>query len=169
MVGYHGTSIGKAQQVCANGFCPSSGAGEWLGHGVYFWTAEDAAWVWATRFFGEKAAVVEATLVLGHCLDLDQMSEEGRFLREVGAELVRDCEARSVAVPLDEGEEKRLQCAVVNRAAENTSPLTDSVMATCPAGEIIVGTSFRSQTRMQICIRSLQCVHHPLVLSRRNP
>lgn len=68
---YHGTSQEAAREILASRFRLSEGAGEWLGHGVYFFTSLDEAWLWAERKFRTKAAVIQATVVFGYCLDLD--------------------------------------------------------------------------------------------------
>src|SRR5688500_3880636 len=69
---YHGTSVEHATEVVqGKAFLLSENDYDWLGHGVYFWEcAPFRAWDWATAKYGADAAVIEAEIRLGHCLDL---------------------------------------------------------------------------------------------------
>jgi hypothetical protein len=72
VTGYHGTSLQTATSILSGGtFELSQNDYDWLGHGVYFWEhAPYRAWDWAKEKYGSDAAVIEAEIRLGHCLDL---------------------------------------------------------------------------------------------------
>lgn len=167
--GFHGTCSAGAATILSHGFQRSTGDGEWLGHGVYFWDNADAAWFWAERCHGKKAAVLKATLVLGYCLDLDSPAILQDLLSKVRRELEATCEKEGKMLPENEGSEHRLHCAVLNLAAEHTFPPTDSIIRTCPSGApVFAGSDILSETRRQICIRTLTNIHHPTREYRRN-
>ncbi len=66
---------------------PSLGDREWPGHRVYLWTSTEAGWLWARRRFPRPPAVIQATLVLGDCLDLGNALNVERFISDVHREL----------------------------------------------------------------------------------
>jgi len=75
VLGYHGTSATRAQQIMHEGFRISRNDWDWLGEGVYFW--QDAplrALEWARTWPGAKGgggrAVIRARLRLAGCMDL---------------------------------------------------------------------------------------------------
>lgn len=162
LIGFHGTSQAQAATIVNGAFTPSAGDGEWLGHGVYFWDSPDAAWLWAEKHHRRSPAVVRATLVLGYCLDLDAPAGLTQFLREVYAELVAICEKERRPVPENIGHDRTLDCALLNLAARRTSRPVDSIIRTCPSGErVYPGADLLSETRRQICMRSIDLIQHP--------
>src|SRR5258706_15608588 len=72
VTGYHGTSVQRAAVIVQGGaFHLSQNDYDWIGHGMYFWEhAPYRAWEWAKQKHGQDAAVVEAEIRLGRCLDL---------------------------------------------------------------------------------------------------
>jgi len=71
VTGYHGTSADRGALILSMGrFLVSENDWDWLGHGVYFWEGEVRAHEWATQRFGKEAAVIQAKINLGLCLDL---------------------------------------------------------------------------------------------------
>ncbi|MGT3338122.1 hypothetical protein ACVSUB_13830 [Yersinia enterocolitica] len=87
-VGYHGTSLSSACQILSTGFRNSSGEGEWLGHGVYFFIEGHTdpfvkAIAWAkrrsilisNRRHSSKYAVLETKIVTTAHLDLDDRED----------------------------------------------------------------------------------------------
>lgn len=167
VVGYHGTSTSAAYTIIAKGFEPSTGLNEWLGHGVYFWSKVDAAWLWGERCH-KRCAVVEASLVLGYCLDLDNPDPLTDFLRDVGAELDVDLLNDGRSLPSSTGDEQMYNCELLNRAAVSTYPITDSIIRTFSAGPAIVKRSdLRAATRLQICVRNLDHILNPVLHTER--
>jgi hypothetical protein len=168
-VGYHGTSADGAAKIASKGFVPSQGSGEWLGHGVYFWKNEDAAWVWADRH--RKPAVVRATVFLGYCLDLDTPVELKLepFFKKVHGELDSLCRAQGKPLPVNDGHDLRLTCEIMNLAAIRRDPPTDSIICTFQVGDpLFPGAELRTQTRRQICVRNLTNIHYPRALYQRS-
>lgn len=71
VTGYHGTSADRGALILSMGrFLVSENDWDWLGHGVYFWEGEVRVHEWATQRFGKEAAVIQAKINLGLCLDL---------------------------------------------------------------------------------------------------
>lgn len=165
---YHGTSSACAANIERQGFLPSLGPGEWLGHGAYFFDDLEMAWFWAERDHGQKAAVVKATLVLGYCLNLDALAPLADFLRDVHTELEAQHETSKTPFPINEGSDYRYYCALLNLAATRTSPATNSIIRVCPAGTPILPTGdLLSETGRQICMRTLSNIHNPIPVYRR--
>jgi hypothetical protein len=69
-IGFHGTSVERAERILAHGFEASRNDYDWLGDGAYFFQdALGRAREWAQRF-GSQAAVIGAEIDLDDCLDL---------------------------------------------------------------------------------------------------
>jgi hypothetical protein len=99
-IGYHGTSVERAERILVSGFQASRNDYDWLGDGVYFF--QDAplrAWEWATERFAGDAAVVGAEIDLAGCVDLLDIAWERpianaherflRYLAQTGADVPR--------------------------------------------------------------------------------
>lgn len=168
IVGYHGTSIGSARAALSKGFKASMGPGEWLGHGVYFWEGAAEAWLWAERSHSKKGAVIEATLVLGYCFDLDNQDPPGEFIQAVHSQLLLELERAGQAIPENIGDQHNLNCAILNKAASFTYPPVDSVIHTPQSGRPVVeGTGWYDRTRRQICMRNINNILNPVLLTDR--
>jgi hypothetical protein len=72
VVGYHGCSRETAERILAGErFIPSRRAYDWLGEGIYFWEyGPSRAYEWARQKFDAEAAVLQAKIQLGRCLNL---------------------------------------------------------------------------------------------------
>jgi len=159
---FHGTSEGQAESILREGFSPSCNDGEWLGHGIYFWDSLDAAWLWADKYFSERPAVIGATVMLGHCLDLDNAREVANFLSEVHRELVAEFANHGNTLPTNAGADKYLDCLVYNRAASSTYPPVDSLVCTFRGGNpIYSGASVHESTRRMYCVRTSTLIQFP--------
>jgi hypothetical protein len=167
ITGYHGTSRASAEEILLNGFRASEGPGEWLGHGVYFFTNPDEAWLWAEKKFRAKGVVIQATVVFGHCLDLDNIAPLGEFIREVHHGLAARLAEIGEATPTNSGDKRVLDCAVLNHAARSTSPPADCVRKTCPSGGPIFPGSSLTRGALQVCVRTIANILHPTLCERR--
>jgi hypothetical protein len=170
MRGYHATT-GKSAQAILGGaqFEPSGGDGEWLGHGVYFWTHASMAWWWADVRKLKSPAVLEAKIVPGYCLDLTNGLQFGPFIAAVHARLIDELTEVGKIVPENDGEQRRLNCAVLNKASELAWPAIESVLATFDEGEpMFPGTTFGARAHVQICVRKLSNILYPRDVGRRS-
>ncbi len=72
-VGYHGTSIKRAELALTNKelLVSRDDSGDWLAEGAYFWEDSlDMAQRWAQERHGNMGAVLRAEIRLGRCLNL---------------------------------------------------------------------------------------------------
>lgn len=166
--GFHATTQTMARQVLAGAdFVPSVGQGEWLGHGVYFWTDEKMAWWWADNRKLKSPAVIEARIILGYCLDLTNVLAVRAFVSAVHRKLVDDLGDAGPVLEND-GDDRRLDCAVYNKAAKLTHPPVESVLAHFAEGDpVFPGTTLRGRTHVQICVRNLSNICYPKDVGRR--
>lgn len=168
-MGFHGTSAALALQILQTGFTPSTAAGEWLGHGVYFWDSLEAAWLWADQRHRKNPAVLRATILLGYCIDLDSSAAINHLLRQVHRDLEADLFSQSRPMPTNVGDEKFLDCAVLNLAATSTYPPAESIVRTCPSGPpVYPGTGIQAATQRQICVRNIELIRHPHLEPKRS-
>ena len=83
MTGYHATTKEAAYEIVNKGiWIPSTGNGEWFGHGVYFWPSIEAAEIWIQKKCARSGAIIQATIVTGFCIDLDNYSKFGELFYE---------------------------------------------------------------------------------------
>jgi hypothetical protein len=155
VTGYHGTSLQTAASILRGGTLElSQNDYDWLGHGVYFWEhAPYRAWDWAKQKYGSDAAVIEAEIRLGHCLDLTDIRYTKAItlafdgLREAYA-------ARKLAMPVNRGKARRLDCLVINYVAEYVLPECETVRAPFLEGlPIFEGSALLSASHIQIVVR----------------
>jgi hypothetical protein len=164
VTGYHGTRIDRAREILATGqFSPSANDYDWIGHGVYFWEfAPLRAWQWARNKFGADAAVVEAHIELGYCLDLTDI----RFTNYLRAayEGLREAWARTgTPLPVNRGKANCLDCLVVNYLCKAFLPECETVRAPFLEGDPIYdGSALLTQSHVQLVVRSSSCIRSPL-------
>ena len=155
VTGYHGTSAQRAAAIVRNvAFDLSQNDYDWIGHGVYFWEhAPFRAWDWATHKYGRDAAVVEAEIRLGRCLDLTDI----RYTRamQLAFDGLREAYAAKTAVlPVNRGKARRLDCLVINYIAENVFPECETVRAPFLEGlPIFEGSAILSSSHIQVAVR----------------
>lgn len=160
VVGFHGTDIRTANGLLSGELTweESSNKYDWLGRGIYFWQDdEQRAWEFAKEprrgWHPDDAAVIEAHIELGNCLDLvgrrymtllsqayqileEQVSKEGRTL------------------PSNRGLLHDLDAFVVDYVADIWLK-ADTVRAVFLEGdEVYPGASFRSQQHIQVAVRN---------------
>jgi len=164
VVGYHGTRLDRATEIIdTERFNPSKNDYDWLGHGIYFWEyAPLRAWQWAKEKNGADAAVIEAQIELGYCLDLTDI----RFTENVRAAYwgLREAYARAGEVlPINRGKLRYLDCFVINYLCGFIIPHCDTVRAPFLEGNPIYdGSALLTQSHVQLVVRNDACIRLPL-------
>jgi len=160
VLGYHGTSIERAQTILLSGqFIPSENDYDWLGHGVYFWEyAPIRAWQWARQMYRDRGAVVEAEIELGFCLDLT----DSRYTKalKLAYDRIREAYAND-RKPLPENKHKanRLDCLVINYLVQEIIVECDTVRAPFLEGEpVYKGSMLLTQSHIQLVVRDVSCI-----------
>jgi hypothetical protein len=163
-VGFHGTSIERAERILAHGFEISRNDYDWLGDGAYFFQeAPVRAMEWARLRFGTEAAVVGAEIDLDGCLDLLDIRWQ-----EVLAAAHRSFRARAerlgLSLPVQSSGAHRLDRVVINYAVDVLAEdglKVRSVRAAFEEGPpIFSGSALRARSHVQIAVRD------PLAVSR---
>ena len=169
IVGYHGTSKTRAEQIVRNqSFNASRNKHDWLGHGMYFWEhAPKQAWWWATRKFGTDAAVVASMIRLGNCLDMLD-PDNARLLKQF-----HDLMEVPLRLSANWNTKKYRDCAVFEAyftAIEDRSePRIDTsrgVYVPTPGGSGVEGGGYRLwkgswltfDAHIQVSVRSPSCI-----------
>ncbi|HXB72062.1 MAG TPA: hypothetical protein VNY05_27750 [Candidatus Acidoferrales bacterium] len=155
VIGYHGTSVESAAVILGGGaFRLSQNDYDWLGHGVYFWEyAPYRAREWAIGKHGPDAAVVEAKIRLGRCLDLTDIRYT-EVIRQAFDGLREAYAKRGSTMPVNRGKARRLDCLVINYVAEYVLPECETVRAPFLEGSpIFDGSALLSASHVQIVIR----------------
>lgn len=152
---YHGTSKENAGKILEEGFHLSTGDGQFLGDGVYFFeSSELSAWVWTrrNRIKPNKAVVFKAVVNLGKCLDLHN-PEHLTIITETRDSLFEQIEDRKDS---ELAEDYKLTDALVINFLANICGL-DSVRVTYyqPNSPLVFEESkFNSYSQLIICIRN---------------
>jgi hypothetical protein len=157
VAGYHGCSRVTAERIVAGeAFTPSTKRYDWLGVGIYFWEyGPFRALEWAEARFGEEAAVLEATLRLGRCLNLLDVEHHVHFAEVYGQEL-REAERDGLSIPRNtvRGGHYRdrymieLYCRTV---VDQSGSDFQTIRACFPEGEpLFPGSSLLSHTHVQL-------------------
>jgi hypothetical protein len=77
---FHGTNIVCAQCIMREGFKIYDKPHNYLGHGVYFYESSQwHAWDRAKTHHSGREAVIQATINLGHCLDMNDREYKDFF------------------------------------------------------------------------------------------
>jgi len=160
VVGFHGTSIERAQSVLASGrFVRSQNDYDWLGHGVYFWEhAPLRAWQWARQKYRDRAAVLEAAIALGLCLDLSDV----RYTHAVrlAYENLREAYIKAgKPLPANRNKARLLDCLVLNYLTTHILPECETVRAPFLEGDPIYdGAVLCRQSHIQLVVRAHSCI-----------
>lgn len=117
-IGYHGTSVERAERILADGFEISRNEYDWLGDGAYFFQDAPArAAEWARQRFGRDGAVVGAEIDLDGCLDLlDPQWHD--VVREAYTTFLNDLRAEGRSAPRQTAGAHRLDREVLNLTAD---------------------------------------------------
>ena len=157
---YHGTSVERAETISSSGqFIPSKNDYDWLGHGVYFWEhAPVRARERARRKYRDRAAVMEATVDLGFCLDFTD-SRYTSALR-LAHERLRDAYLKNgTPLPVNKNKANFLDCLVINYLATYIVAECDTIRAPFLEGESIYpGSALLTQSHIQVVVRNSKCI-----------
>jgi hypothetical protein len=165
VVGYHGCSRESAERILAGEpFIPSRRSYDWLGEGVYFWEyGPFRASEWAEQRFGEEAAVLEAAIRLGRCLNLLDIEHQGE-LKGAFHRAARQALAQGIELPRNMVDGRHFldqfvvefYCRV--QEEEQNRPL-QTVRACYPEGEpVYSGSRILSHTHIQLAVRDVSCI-----------
>lgn len=160
---YHGTTQQKAATIIkTRRIPPSTGSGNWLGDGVYFWeNSAFRAMQWAHARYKDEAAVVSAELRPGRCLNMFD-PEWVPALTRVYHELRDEERAGGAALPRNQGRHHNLDRAVVNRLCERWYKV-DTVRAPFREGTRLFPSSmFQGLTHIQLAVRTEATIVHPV-------
>jgi hypothetical protein len=162
-IGYHGTSVERAERILAHGFEISRNDYDWLGDGAYFFQDAPArAAEWARQRFGRNAAVVGAEIDLDGCLDLLDIAWE-RFLLDAHREYLDRLERAGMPAPRQTLGAHRLDRHVINYVAGTQAPdgyVVRSVRAAFAEGDPIYPSSaLLNRTHVQIAVRDLAVIN----------
>jgi len=146
---------------------PSENRYDWLGKGIYFWERNKRrARQWAAKNVKGEAAIIQAEIELGVCLDLAD-SEHVGAIRQVFDELVATYRTNGWTLPKNRSTGLRdldrlvidefvrfLEEGGTGRAVE-----LDSVCAPFEEGEpIFPGSLIRDQSHVQVAVRNYQMI-----------
>jgi hypothetical protein len=156
VLGYHGTSIDRANSIVASGcFTPSKNDYDWLGHGIYFWEhAPLRAWQWARNKHRERAAVVEATIALGLCLDFSDVRYTS--VLKLAYDSLREAYIKTgKELPVNKNKARCLDCFVINYLTTYILPECETVRAPFLEGApIYEGAMLMAQSHIQLVVRT---------------
>jgi len=161
-IGYHGTSVERAERILAGGFLTSRNDYDWLGDGAYFFQdSPSRAWEWARDRFGADAAVLGAEIDLTDCLDLLD-PEWHDVVREAHTELVERLHRMGFPELRQTNGAHRLDRVVLNdactRLIERGIPVR-SVRGTFIEGEpLFPGSALFTRAHTQIAIRNTSAI-----------
>ncbi|HSU12904.1 hypothetical protein [Longimicrobium sp.] len=156
-IGFHGTSVERAERILAAGFRASRNDYDWLGDGVYFFQdAPGRAREWAAERFGSEAAVVGAEIDLTDCLDLLDPRWH-RVIANAHRDLVARGERLQQPLPRQTTGARRLDRAVINYAVDlmaDDGLVIRSVRGAFEEGPpIFPGSALRTRSHVQIAVR----------------
>jgi hypothetical protein len=160
-IGFHGTSVERAERILALGFEASRNDYDWLGDGAYFFQdAPGRAREWARRF-GSQAAVIGAEIDLDDCLDLLDPRWNG-VVREAYSDLLESAREEGYALPRQTSGAHRLDRLVIHRTVEVLGRQgigVRSVRAAFIEGEpLFAGSALWSKAHVQIAVRDLSAI-----------
>lgn len=165
VVGYHGCSRETAERILAGEpFAPSTRNYDWLGSGVYFWEyGPFRAYEWALLKFGPHAAVLEASIRLGRCLNLLDVEHLENW-RTVFAVATQELKEQGIQIPsnLPDGRNylDRLIIEAFCRVQVREDRLPYQTIRACYLeGEpIFPGSRILARSHVQIAVRDASCI-----------
>lgn len=147
---FHGTSIDCAQNIISQGcFSKSLSDFNYLGEGVYFYEySKQHAFTFIKRKLPtDEIAILESTLDLGNCLDLNN-EEHSIFVSETANKLIEKTSDNTI----NDGVVIEFICSVSLKIK------IDSVRANytnAKIGKIFKGSHFYAKSEMIVCMRTL--------------
>lgn len=173
VIGFHACAREFARQIEAGELSvadwqPSRNEYDWLGHGIYFWEGNlPRARQWAMEAIVGEAAIIEAEITLGECLDPTLEYQE--VFPVVYADLAADYARRGWAMPRNRGLEHKLRtldCLVIIEVlkfmeAGMAGEIVRFQTVRCPFEEgepIFPGSMIRRQSHIQVSVRDNDCI-----------
>ncbi|WP_049761722.1 hypothetical protein [Candidatus Korobacter versatilis] len=140
--------------MSTSSFVASQNVYDWLGHGIYFWEyAPFRAWQWAKSKHRDYAAVIQADIELGHCLDLTDI-EYTEAIKLAYERLLESFFEKNEVLPENRGGARCLDCLVINYVGEYIMPECDTVRAPFLEGApIYPGSNLLTQSHIQLVVR----------------
>ena len=165
VIAYHGCNKETLRRVARHEqLIPSTNAYDWLGGGIYFWEyGSHRAWEWAHARFAGDAAIVQATITLGHCLNL---LDTGYFhgVQIAYQELAQRFTDEGRNIPTNRADKRHfLDRAVIDDFCavwvRNGGEPFQTVRGCFPEGEpLYEGSKILRQTHVQISVRDATCI-----------
>jgi len=161
-IGFHGTSVERAERILAGGFQPSRNDYDWLGDGAYFFQdSPSRAWEWARDRFGADAAVLRAEIDMTDCLDLLDPAWHP-IVRRVHEDLLRRLRGMGFPEPRQTRGAHRLDRAVLNDACTRLTEhgiLVRSVRGSFIEGEpLFPRSALFTRAHTQIAVRDTSAI-----------
>jgi len=164
VIGYHGCSTEAAQRILsAQRFIRSENSYDWLGVGVYFWEyGPFRAAEWAKTRFNEDAAVLQATIRLGRCLNLLDPRHYGGLLRAYEL-AVAEFARRDVPLLKNRRGAHFLDRLIIESYCEDEAIVAgegySTVRGCYPEGApVFPGSRILRETHVQIAVRINSCI-----------
>jgi len=155
VVGYHGTSIEKAELALRHKelLVSRDDSGDWLAEGAYFWEDSlDMAQRWAQERHGSKGAVLRAEIRLGRCLNL--MDSKWNEALEAGRkEVETQYNKNSAPLPHNIGHRHYLDFQVVKHLCEHKFSV-DTVRGAFQGSQQLYEGGFDQLAHVQIAVRN---------------
>lgn len=143
---------------------PSRNRYDWLGEGIYFWEyGPFRAFEWAQQRFGPEAAVLEASIRLGRCLNLLDIEHQGE-LRGAYDRVAQRASTQGVELPTNRDDGRyfldqfvvEFYCRVQE---EEQNRQLQTVRGCYPEGEpVYPGSHILSHAHVQVAVRDINCI-----------
>jgi hypothetical protein len=155
---FHGTSLKSAIDITQGQFRSSEGKNKYLGDGVYFYEGCEAhAIKWARRNAG-PIAVVQSSIRLGRCLDLNDQDQRATL-----SSLASNIETHGI-------EKSTLTDAVLINFLAQIVPI-DSIRVTHhekKGPKVFPGSRLAADVYRILCVRSSECILSAIISYQEN-
>jgi len=163
--GFHGCERAVAESVLSGkeDLRPSVNTYDWLGTGIYFWeNAPERALQWARDQKKREPYVIGAVVQLSNCLNLMDTGSAEEIKDAYDEARGKSAKAVDFQFPVNSGKRHGLDMFIINWAtfmAESRGCTYDAVRGAFVEGdEIFPGSSIRSDTHIQLCVRNPACI-----------
>lgn len=162
VIGYHGTSGAKADEIIRVGFKTSANRYDWLGRGIYFFEEDESrAARWAREHWPKDPAIVGAAIDLTNVVDLFD-HDAAAALRDLARVTDESFTKRRTALPRNKGGRHDFDCLIVNlfcEALEQNGSHAPVVRGSFEEGELIhPNSSLRDLTHIQLAVRDPRAI-----------
>ncbi len=162
VIGYHGTSGAKADEILRVGFETSENTYDWLGTGVYFFEEDlGRAQRWARDSARGDPSVVAAAISLGNVLDLFDQEATGA-LRDLAAATEERFRRQNTPLPKNRGGRRDFDCMLINlfcEVLEQSGTAVPVVRGLFEEGDPIhANSNIRDMTHIQLAVRDPRAI-----------